>query len=100
MSAILGVALLLALSGCLLGGRPSEDELAEALRDPTNVASIAGITTDEATIDCLAEALHDSDLSDESLQAIVDNDETFDGNPDDADALAGVVTAMTACMVR
>ncbi len=96
---ILWVALVATLTGCGLGGRPSEDELADALRDPTNFVSVAGLTTDEATIDCLAEAIHDSDVSDDSLQAIVDNDRTYGGNPDDADAVAGLQAAMATCLV-
>jgi ribosomal protein L12E/L44/L45/RPP1/RPP2 len=95
---ILWVALVATLTGCGLGGRPSEDELADALRDPTNVISVAGITTDEATIDCLAKALHDSDVSDESLQAIVDDDPSYAGNADDADALPGLQAAMATCV--
>ncbi len=34
---------------------------------------------DDETIDCIAKAFHDSDLSDDALQAIVDGDEDFDG---------------------
>jgi hypothetical protein len=97
---ILGLALAATLTGCLLGGRPSEDELADALRDPTNFVTVSGITTDDATIDCLAKALHDSDVSDESLQAIVDNDKSYGGNPDDADAVPALQAAMASCVMR
>ena len=98
VSAILGVTLAATLTGCILGGRPSEDELAEALRDPTNFITVSGVTTDEATIDCLAKALHDSDVSDEGLQAIVENDKTYGGNPDDMEAVAELLPAMAACV--
>jgi hypothetical protein len=98
VASILWVALVVTLTGCGLWGRPSEDELADALRDPTNPISVAGITTDEATIDCLAKALHDSDVSDESLQAIVDGDPDYLGNPDDADAVPELQVAMAACV--
>jgi hypothetical protein len=94
---ILGIALAATLTGCGLGSRPSEDELADALRDPTNARNVSGLTTDDATIHCLAKALHDSDVSDEGLQAIVDNDADYEGNPDDADAVADLVPLLAAC---
>ena len=56
------------------------------------------ITTDEAIIDRLAKALHDSDVSDESLQAIVDGAPDYVGNPDDADAVPELQVAMAACV--
>ena len=43
----------------------------------------SGVNDD--TIDCIAEAFHDSDLSDKALQAIVDGDEDFTGSKDDED---------------
>jgi hypothetical protein len=96
---LLGAALVAALTGCGLGGRPSEDELADALRDPTNFLTVSGITTDRATIDCLAEALHDSDVSDETLQAIVDNDATHIGEDEDEDEVADLQAAMADCVI-
>ena len=91
--------LLAALTGCGLGGRPSEDDLAEALRDPSNFMSVAGLTTDEQIIDCLAKALHDSEVSDETLQAIVDNDRAQGGNDANADVVAAVQAAMLKCFM-
>ena len=94
------VALVLSalLVGC--GSRPSEDEIAQALRDPSNTISIAGYTTDEETIDCIAEAMHDSDVSDEALQAVVDNDPEWQGDGESRDVLADLTGAVTACVVR
>jgi hypothetical protein len=43
-------------------------------------------------IDCIAKALHDSDVSDDALQAIVDNDEDYKGSSKDADALQEALT--------
>jgi hypothetical protein len=100
LAPILGIALAATLTGCGLGGRPSEDELADALRDPTNYLTVSGITTDDETIHCMAKALHDSDVSDESLQAIVDNDKDYEGNPEDASAVADLQAAMAACATR
>ena len=69
------------------GGRPSSDDIAKALKDQDNAAGEAfgASGVDEDTIDCIAEAFHDSDLSDEALQAIVDGDEDFTGSKDDQD---------------
>jgi hypothetical protein len=67
------------------GGRPSEDDIAKALKDGDNPAGAAFGSSglDEKTIDCIAKAFHDSDLSDDALQAIVDGDEDYTGSKDD-----------------
>jgi hypothetical protein len=58
-----------------------------------------GLGLDEKQSDCVAEAFHDSDVSDETLQAIVDNDEDYEGNADDEDALKSISTeSMTECL--
>jgi hypothetical protein len=71
------------------GGRPSTDDIAKALKDKDNAAGAAfgASGVDDKTIDCIAEAFHDSDLSDDALQAIVDGDEDFRGDKDDAKIL-------------
>ena len=82
------------------GGRPSADEVADALKDkdnPAGQAFTAGGATDEA-IDCIAEALHESDLSDDVLQAIVDGDEDYEGSSEDEDAFAGLVDELGKCI--
>ncbi len=84
--------LLFALAACGGGGggRPSEDDIAKALKDsdnPAGQAFQAGGTSDDV-IDCIAKALHDSDLSDDALQAIVDGDEDYDGSKKDEDVVA------------
>lgn len=78
------------------GGRPSVEELSTAFQDEDNVM---GLGLDEKQSDCVAEAFHDSDVSDETLQAIVDNDEDYEGNADDEDALKSISTeSMTECL--
>ena len=72
------------------GGGPSVDELADAMKGNDEFDTLVE-GAGEDVIDCLAEALHDSDLSDEALQALVDGDEDFDGDSDDEEALSKVI---------
>jgi hypothetical protein len=77
--------LLVVLTACGGGGRPSTDDLAKALKDKDNAAGkeFGASGFDDKTIDCIAKAFHDSDLSDDALQAIVDGDEDFKASKDD-----------------
>jgi hypothetical protein len=79
------------------GGRPSEDEIAKALKDKGNPigASVPDAAAD--VIDCIAKVLHDSDLSDDALQAIVDGDEDYGANSDDAKAMSELTPDMAKC---
>jgi hypothetical protein len=82
------------------GGRPSTDDIAKALKDKDNAAGQAFGSTgasDEA-IDCIAKALHDSDLSDDALQSIVDGDEDYEGDEDDQKAVEDAIGDMTKCI--
>jgi hypothetical protein len=83
-------SLLVVLTACGGGGRPSSDDIAKALKDKGNPAGAAFGSSGAAddAIDCIAEALHDSDLSDDALQAIVDGDKGFGGSKKDTEALA------------
>ena len=79
------------------GGRPSEDDIAKALKDKDNaigaaIASTGGGEVTDDIIDCIAKALHESDVSDDALQAIVDNDEDYKGSDKDAEALQDAMT--------
>ena len=85
--AVATTVLALALSACGGGGggRPSTDDIAKALKDQDNPAgkTIGGADLSDDIVDCVAKAFHDSDLSDDALQAIVDGDEDFEGNKED-----------------
>ncbi|WP_028652180.1 hypothetical protein [Nocardioides halotolerans] len=83
--------LLAVLTACGGGdGRPSTDDIAKALKDKDNPAGAAFGTSgaSDEILDCVAKALHDSDLSDDALNAIVDGDEKFDGDEDDTKAMS------------
>lgn len=77
-------------------GRPSVDELSKAFQDGDNAI---GTGLEKKQADCVAEAFHDSDLSDEALQALAENDTDYKGDDDDADALKSVSSESIAeCM--
>ena len=79
------------------GGRPSEDDIAKALKDNTDFSSLTEGAGDEV-IDCIAKTLHESDLSDDALQALVDGDEDFDGSKEDQEALADISADFATCV--
>ena len=92
-------ALLLTLSACGGGdgGRPSVDDISESLQD----SDMMGGEVDADVADCVAEAFHDSDLSDDALQAIVDQDEDYEPSGDDEKALENLQTEeMTDCITE
>jgi len=80
------------------GGRPSQDDIAKALKDSDNPASAMATAASDEQIDCIAKALHDSDLSDDALQAIVDGDEDYKGGKEDDKALEGMATDVAKCI--
>lgn len=69
------VSALLIASAC--GSRPSVDELSDTLQD-------VGASEEEA--DCVAEVMYESDISDEGLQAIADQDEDYEPSQSDEEA--------------
>lgn len=74
-------ALALSLSACGGPGRPSVDEVADGIQKVFAGTSQEDAMTDEAAT-CLAEALVDSDLSNETLAYIADGE---DKQKDEAD---------------
>lgn len=78
------------------GGRPTVDEISTSLQEADNPL---GVELDEKTAGCIAEAFHKSDISDEGLQAIVDQDEDYEASKADEDAISSISTSgMTECM--
>jgi hypothetical protein len=80
----------LSLSGCGGGDdRPSKDELVKALVKQD-------LTKKEA--ECAADAVLDSDLSDEALKAMAEQDEDFKPTKDDKKAQTKIIEDMTKCV--
>ena len=94
-----GVFLVAALSACGGGGRPSTGEIEDALKSDDNAMGALTAGAGDEVIKCVAEALHDSDLSDEALQAIVDNDEDASAEDGDDEALVAIQDDIAACIV-
>ena len=82
------------------GGRPSADDIAKALKDKSNPAGAAFGSSGAASdaIDCIAKVLHDSDLSDEALQALVDGKANYSANKDDAAAISKMTPEFAKCV--
>src|SRR4051794_16486749 len=91
------LAVLTACSGG--GGRPSTDDIPKALKDKgnPNSAGFASGAADDA-IDCIAKVLHDSDLSDEALQALVDGKSDYKASKDDKQAIADITDDFGKCV--
>jgi hypothetical protein len=80
-------------------GRPSVQAIAGAIKDPGNSFHQAfAMFGDDTALDCVAEALHDSDLSDDALRALVDDDTDFAYNKGDDKALGDVTDEMASCI--
>lgn len=90
--------LAVAISACGGGGRPSTGEIEDALSSEDNaLGSLTSGASDEV-VTCMAEVLHDSDLSDSSLQALVDNDEDASAEDGDDEAMADIQDELAACV--
>lgn len=97
LSAAFVVAALALTSACGGGGddRPSKSEVKTAI---TSDDSVFGTSIPEASADCVADVLVDSDVSDKTLQAIVDSDENYKGSKDDEKALTSLTADFAKCV--
>lgn len=95
LAATAAVSMLVFTAACGGGGRPSADEIADAIKDDDSFSSADA--TDEQ-VDCVAKAYHDSDLSDEALQALVDGDEDYDASKEDEKALESAAKGLGECL--
>ena len=81
------------------GGRPSVSEIEDAITDSDNPAGEAFASLEDDQVTCVAEALEESELSDEALQALVDGDEDYEGSDEDEEALMNIATdEVTECV--
>jgi len=74
------------------GDRPSKSELTDQI-----VKSSDGALTKKQA-DCAAEAILDSDLSDEAIKAVAEGDNDFEPSKDDEKAQGDATTAITKCL--
>ena len=80
------------------GGRPSADEISAVFQEGGEIAGEDfSLPKDQA--DCVAKAYHESDISDEALNAIVEKDEDYEASEKDTKALEAVSSEKIAkCM--
>lgn len=86
------------LAGC--GNRPAEEDLSEALQDGVSITVFGGVTRikyDEKQADCVAEVLHDSEISDQTLAQIAKPAKGNKASAEDLKALAGSAKKLQAC---
>ena len=97
------VTLMAALAACGGSERPTTDDVAKALKDKDNSVgqtfTSAFEGADDATLECIAKVLYDSDISNDALQAIVDGDADYKGSSKDADAVQEASTNMAKCII-
>jgi predicted small lipoprotein YifL len=95
LSAAFVVAALTLTSACGGGGggdRPSADDVAAQLKKSAN-----GQITDKQA-DCAAKAIVDSDLSDEAVKAVAENDTDYKPSKADTEAQGDAATAIGKCI--
>lgn len=98
---IVAATVLALVSACGGGGdRPSKDEVADAIRNGSSPMGSGEDMTSlpDETIDCMAGALVDSDLSDDALRAFVKGDDDYEASDDDQAAVQSASTAMMSCV--
>lgn len=99
--AIALAATALLLAGCGGGGgRPSVDDISAALTSEDNPAGEQFASLPDDQVDCIAKVFHDSDLSDDALNALVDGDDEFDGSDGDEKAMTDMTSSddFVACV--
>ncbi len=94
LSAAFVVAALTLTSACGGGGgdRPSADDVAAQLKKS------AGSAITDKQADCAAKAIVDSDLSDEAVKAVAENDTDFKPSDEDTAAQGDAATAIGKCI--
>ncbi|MET1036673.1 MAG: hypothetical protein ABW075_00275 [Aeromicrobium sp.] len=96
MSAAFLAAALALTSACGGGGgdRPTKAEVKTSI---TSDDSVFGSAIPEAAADCVAGALVDSKVSTETLNAIVEGDEDYEGSDEDKDSLNDLQSKIGEC---
>ena len=96
MTRKLGVALaatVVLLAGCGGGGggRPSVDEISKVMTDGGEFAG-QDFSFPKEQADCIAKLFHESDLSDDALNAMVEKDEDYKASKEDEEVAASFAT--------
>lgn len=96
LTALFAVAALSLTSACGGGGddRPTQAELKKAI---TSEDSVFGSSIPESAAGCIAGALEKSDISDKTLNAIIEGDKDYKGSKDDDKALTSLQSEVTKC---
>lgn len=103
MTRKLGIALaatVVLLAGCGGGGdgRPSVEEISNVLSEGGEIGG-EDFSIPEEQADCVAKAFHESKLSDDALNAMVEKDEDYEASEADEKALTEISTeTVAACM--
>lgn len=92
---MLVIAVTTLLAGCSLAGRPSEADLSKAIQKESNVLGVTDLPAKQA--DCIAAALRESKLSDDTLNAIADADTTYVNDEADAKIMAKFGEQLAKC---
>ena len=89
----------LSLSACGGGdeGRPAKADVKKSL---TSKDSVFGNTIPPEAADCVAGVLVDSDLSDKTLNAMVEGDEDYKGSDKDKKTLATLSSEFGKCVTK
>ncbi|MBM9462832.1 hypothetical protein JL108_05175 [Aeromicrobium sp. YIM 150415] len=77
------------LAACGGSDRPSQQEIADSL---SSGDSALGTAVPEEAADCFAKVFHESDLSDDALQSLIEGDEDFEASDEDKEAAEDVQT--------
>lgn len=94
ISAILAVSALTLVTACGgSSGRPSVEEVSASLTSEDSV--MGGVVPNDEFADCFARVLVESDLSDDTLNAIVEQDESYEGSDADREELGNLTSALT-----
>jgi hypothetical protein len=94
-AALVALALLLAACGGDPEGRPSVNEISEALQEESEGGEVS-----DSQADCIAKAFVDSDISDDGLREMVSGDSADVSNIADLDISAADKTAANAALEK
>jgi hypothetical protein len=100
--AALAISVLFTTAACGGGGgdRPSSGDISKALKGKSG--SIIGLpsSVNDKAIDCIADAIESSKLSDKTVRALVKGDKNYKGSSSDEKALSGLTSKIGSCVTK